>query len=164
LHTIECNKRGIGVLYLVYKMDCPYCSNPKSKVTNKRNSPSGIRRRRECLKCKRRYTTYENIKESDFYIIKKDGRRELFVREKLEKGVNKAFEKRPVSKEKVDKIISQIEEQLRKKGKREIKSSTIGETIMKKIKKLDNVAYIRFASVYRNFQDISDFKKELKDL
>ncbi len=145
-------------------MDCPYCSNTKSKVTDKRNSPKGIRRRRECLKCKKRFTTYEKIGENILYIIKKDKNREQFYREKLEKGIKKAFEKRPISKEKIDRLIDEIEEQLRRKGKKEIKSSVVGEIIMKKIKKLDNVAYIRFASVYRDFQDVKDFKKELKGL
>ncbi len=145
-------------------MICPYCSSTKSKVTNKRESPKGIRRRRECLKCKKRFTTYEKISRNIFYIIKKDKNREKFDKEKLERGIEKAFEKRPVSKEKIDKLIEEIEEKLRKKGKKEIKSSVIGELIMKKIKKLDNVAYIRFASVYRDFQDIKDFKKELKKL
>ena len=102
--------------------------------------------------------------ENDFYITKKDKRREKFDREKLRKGIDKAFEKRPISKEKIDKIVNEIEEQLRKKGKREIKSSFVGELVMKKIKKIDNVAYIRFASVYRNFQDVKDFKKEFKEL
>jgi len=143
-------------------MNCPYCSNIKTKVTNKRESPQGIRRRRECLKCKKRFTTYEKINRNIFYIIKKDKNREKFDREKLERGIEKAFEKRPVPKEKIDKIIDEIEEQLRKKGKKEIQSSVIGELIMKKIKKLDNVAYIRFASVYRDFQDIKDFKREIK--
>ena len=145
-------------------MKCAYCSNKTSKVTNKRESPHGIRRRRECLKCKKRFTTYEKISQHDFYIIKKDKNREKFSRDKLEKGIEKAFEKRPISKEKIEKMINEIEEQLRKKGKKEIKSSIIGEIVMKKIKKLDNVAYIRFSSVYRNFQDIKDFKKELKEL
>ena len=145
-------------------MKCPYCSNKTSKVTDKRESPQGIRRRRECLKCKKRFTTYEKISQHDFYIIKKDKNREKFSRDKLEKGIEKAFEKRPISKEKIEKMINEIEEQLRKKGKKEIKSSIIGEIVMKKIKKLDNVAYIRFSSVYRNFQDIKDFKKELKEL
>jgi len=145
-------------------MKCPYCSNISSKVTNKRESPGGIRRRRECLKCKKRFTTYERIERSDLYVIKKDKRREKFDTEKLRKGINKAFEKRPVSKEKIEKMMGEIEEQLRKKGKREIKSSTIGELVMKKIKKLDNVAYIRFASVYRDFQDIKDFKRVLKQV
>ena len=124
-----------------------------------------MRRRRECLKCKKRFTTHEKaVVENNFYIIKKDKRREKFDKNKFERGIEKAFEKRPISKEKIDKMISEIEEQLRKRGKKEIPSSFIGELIMKKIKKMDNVAYIRFASVYRNFQDIKDFKKELKDL
>jgi len=145
-------------------MNCPFCSNLKSKVTDKRTSPKGIRRRRECLKCKKRFTTYEKIGKNELYVIKKDGKREKFDREKIEKGIDKAFEKRPISKEKIDKMIDEIEEQLRRKGKKEIKSSTIGELIIRKIKKLDNVAYIRFASVYRDFQDIRDFKKELREL
>ena len=145
-------------------MDCPYCSNQDSRVTDKRSSGNEIRRRRECLNCKKRFTTYERIERSDIHIIKKDGSREKFSREKLEKGIEKAFEKRPVSKEKIDKMIHDIEEQVRKKGKKEIQSSAIGELIMRKLKKIDNVAYIRFASVYRDFQDINDFKKELKEL
>lgn len=145
-------------------MRCPYCSGTESRVTNKRESPLGIRRRRECLKCKKRYTTYEKVERSELYIIKKDGARERFNREKLEKGIEKAFEKRPISKEKIEKMIDGIEEQLRKKGKKEIKSSNIGSIIMRKIKKLDNVAYLRFASVYQDFQDISDFSRELKNI
>jgi len=145
-------------------MECPYCGNKTSRVTDKRDSPSGTRRRRECLKCKKRFTTHERVSENNLYIIKKDKRREKFDREKLRKGINKAFEKRPVSQEKVDKMVHEVEEQLRKKGKKEISSSFLGGLIMKKIKKLDNVAYIRFASVYRDFQDAKDFKKELKEL
>jgi transcriptional repressor NrdR len=144
-------------------MECPYCLTPKSKVTNKRSSPEGIRRRRECLKCGKRFTTYEKIDRGGFYVIKKDNRIEKFSREKLENGIHKAFEKRPVSKETIHKMINEIEEQLRKKGK-EVKTSTIGELVMKKIKKIDNVAYIRFASVYRDFQDINDFKREIREL
>ncbi len=145
-------------------MDCPYCSHKESKVTDKRESPEGIRRRRECLKCGKRFTTYEKAVLEDIYVIKKDNRREKFSREKLENGIHKAFEKRPVDKNKIDKMINEIEEQIRKTGKKEIKSSMIGELIMKKIKKIDNVAYIRFASVYRDFQDINDFKREMKGL
>ncbi|MBU2053260.1 MAG: transcriptional regulator NrdR [Nanoarchaeota archaeon] len=145
-------------------MECIYCLNDSSKVTDKRKSPEGIRRRRECLKCGKRFTTYEKAFQNNFYIIKKDKNREKFDREKLEKGIFKAFEKRPVSKEKIDKMINNIEEQLRRKGKKEITSSVIGEIIMKKIKNLDSVAYIRFASVYRDFQDVKDFKKEIKEL
>ena len=149
-------------LGLYVKMDCPFCSSTESKVTDKRSSPEGIRRRRECLKCQRRYTTYERVSDG-LYVIKKDGRREKFSREKLEKGIEKAFEKRPIKKDIIDKMVNEIEEQLRRKGK-EVKSTVIGELVMKKIKKVDNVAYIRFASVYRDFQDIKDFKKELKEL
>ena len=145
-------------------MDCPYCSHTKFKVTDKRDSPTGIRRRRECLKCKKRFTTYENIEKSDLYVIKKDGRREKFEIKKLETGIEKAFEKRPVSQEKIKKMINEIEEQIRKTGKKEIKSSIIGDLVSKKIKRLDKVAYIRFASVYRDFEDIKDFKKELKEI
>ncbi len=145
-------------------MDCPYCSSRELKVTDKRESPEGIRRRRECLKCKKRFTTYERVERGDIYVIKKDGSRDKFDIKKLSSGINKAFEKRPVSKEKIDKMINEIEEQLRKRGKKEVSSSGIGELVMKKLKKLDNVAYIRFASVYRNFQDINDFKKEIKEL
>ena len=145
-------------------MYCPYCSHKESKVTDKRQSPEGIRRRRECLKCKKRFTTYEKVSVDDIYVIKKDKRREKFSREKLETGIHRAFEKRPVEKNKIDRMTSEIEEQIRKRGKKEIKSSEIGELIMKKIKKIDNVAYIRFASVYRDFQDINDFKREMKGL
>jgi transcriptional repressor NrdR len=144
-------------------MECPYCSNTTSKVTDKRPSVSGVRRRRECLKCGKRYTTYEKIEKTDLWVIKKDGRREKFSREKLENGVQRAFEKRPVPKEKIDKLIQEIEEYLRKIGKKEVQSKIIGETIMKKIKRLDKVAYIRFASVYRDFKDVKDFKEELEE-
>ena len=145
-------------------MDCLYCSHTKSKVTDKRSSPSGIRRRRECLRCKKRFTTYEKAERGDLYVIKKDGQREKFNREKLESGIERAFEKRPVSRDKIQKMINEVEEQIRKKGKKEIKSSIIGDLVSKKIKRLDKVAYIRFASVYRDFEDIKDFKKELKEL
>ena len=144
-------------------MECPYCAS-NSKVTDKRKSPEGTRRRRECLKCKKRFTTYEKIEKSDFYVIKKDSRREKFNREKLESGIERAFEKRPIQKEKISQMINEVEDTLRKKGRKEIKSTTIGELVMKKIKKLDKIAYIRFASVYRDFKDVGDFKKELKEL
>lgn len=145
-------------------MKCPYCAHDVSRVTNKRIAPEGFRRRRECVKCEKRFTTYEKVGQSIFYIIKKDKSREKFNREKLEQGIQKAFEKRPIKKEKIEKMINEIEETLRKKGKKEIKSRVVGELIMKKIKKLDHVAYIRFASVYRNFQDVKEFRKELKEL
>jgi len=144
-------------------MKCPYCAG-RTKVTDKRDSPEGIRRRRECLRCEKRFTTYEKLGRSDLYVIKKDGRREKFSREKMEAGIERAFEKRPVPKEKIEKMINEIEEQLMRRGKKEVKSSAIGELVMKKIKKLDHVAYIRFASVYRDFQDIKDFKSAIKGI
>src|SRR3989344_4074743 len=134
-------------------MNCPYCGNTTLKVTDKRASPNGIRRRRECLKCLKRFTTHEKVDFGDFFVIKKDNSREKFNKEKLERGIYRAFEKRPVSKEEIEKMINEIEEQLRRKGKKEVRSSVIGEIIMRKLKKVDNIAYIRFASVYRNFQD-----------
>jgi transcriptional repressor NrdR len=145
-------------------MNCPYCEHKESKVTDKRSSPDGIRRRRECLKCKKRFTTYERIERSDLYVIKKDGRREKFDLKKLEAGIDKALEKRPVSQDIVKKMINEIDEQIRKIGKKEIKTSVIGELVMKKLKKVDDIAYVRFASVYRQFQDINDFKQEMKQL
>ena len=146
-------------------MECPYCAYTSSKVTDKRKSPDGIRRRRECLnpKCKKRFTTYEKIELSHLYVIKKDGRREKFDIEKLKRGVERAFEKRPVSQENIKKMLNEVEEQIRKKGK-EIKSSVIGDLLMKKIAKLDKVAYVRFASVYKDFKDVKDFRRELNEL
>jgi transcriptional repressor NrdR len=145
-------------------MNCPFCSHTKSKVKDKRSSPEGIRRRRECLKCKKRFTTYEKIEKGDIYVIKKDGRREKFIREKLKNGVEKAFEKRPVSIDKISKMINEVEEAIRKRGKKEISSSIIGDLVSKRIKRLDKVAYVRFASVYQDFKDIKDFKREIKEL
>ena len=145
-------------------MNCPYCFHNESKVTDKRESPQGIRRRRECLKCKKRFTTYEKIERGDLFVIKKDGKREKFSREKLERGVQKAFEKRPIPQEDIQKMLNLIEETMRKKGKKEVKSSLIGELIVQKLKRMDKVAYIRFASVYKDFKDVKDFKDELKEM
>lgn len=146
-------------------MKCAYCGFKNTKVIDKRenNDLSVTRRRRECLKCNKRFTTYEKVELSDFYVIKKDGTRERFEREKLEKGIERAFEKRPISKDKINKMVDDIETNLRKKGK-EVKSSIIGELVIKKIQKLDKVAYVRFASVYKDFKDVSDFSKEVKGL
>lgn len=145
-------------------MNCPFCGHTKSKVTNKRESPEGIRRRRECLKCSKRYTTYETVSKQDLYVIKKDNTRQLFDITKIQKGLDRVFLKRPISKEKIDAIARQVEEEIRKKGKREVKASKIGEMLMRKIKKLDKVAYVRFASVYREFKDVEDFIEELNKL
>lgn len=145
-------------------MLCPYCNNPDTKVTDKRDGEGVARRRRECLKCCKRFTTYERI-EFDLSIMKKDGRREKFNRDKLKQGIVKAFEKRPVSTEKIDKIVSDIEAKLNRASKgKEMKSEKIGQVVMDSIRKIDKIAYIRFASVYREFADIEDFKKELKEL
>jgi len=141
---------------------CIYCGKD-THVTDKRDSPEGTRRRRECLKCKKRFTTYEKPYEKKIIIVKKDGRREQFIEEKLRLGLIKACEKRPVSIQKIDKIVKEIKEKLLKKGK-EVKSVEIGKMIMNKLKKLDKIGYIRFASVYRDFKDIKDFKKEIKEL
>ena len=148
-------------MYIKRKIECPYCSHTTHRVTDKRNSPEGIRRRRECLKCQKRFTTYEKIDKGEIWVIKKDGARQKFNIEKIGIGVTRAFEKRPVSQEKIKKMVNEIEEQIRRKGKKEIKSFKIGELIIKKIKRLDNIAYIRFASVYKDFQDVKDFKKEI---
>ena len=143
-------------------MKCIFCSND-TKVTDKRESPDGTRRRRECLKCKKRFTTYERPDKKKIIIVKKDKRREPFSSEKLKSGITRACEKRPVSIEKIERIIEEVEEKLRKKGK-EVKSDMIGKLVMSKLKKLDKIAYIRFASVYRDFQDIEDFKEEIESL
>jgi len=143
-------------------MKCPYCSNNKTKVTNKRESGDAIRRRRECLKCKKRFTTYERIEPLEMIIIKKDGKKEKYDRNKLRGGIEKALKKRAVSLDQINKTIIDIENKIKKLKK--IDTKKIGEIVMKKLKKLDNVAYIRFASVYKGFDDIKDFKKEIKEV
>ena len=146
-------------------MECPYCHHIETKVTDSRDTGSyTIRRRRECLKCKKRFTTYEYIEMTPVYIIKKDGRREKFDRGKIKKGIMKALEKRPVSHEKIEEIVNSIEDKIRRNGKEEIESSVIGEYVMNSLKEIDQVAYIRFASVYRSFADITFFEKEIKNL
>ena len=145
-------------------MKCIFCHG-ETKVTDKRDSHGETRRRRECLKCKKRFTTYERAEEPNFIIIKKDKSREPFSREKLRNGIDKACEKRPIETEKIDQIINEIERRIRNKIKgKEIESQTIGEEVIKELKKLDKIAYIRFASVYRDFKDVKDFQKELKEL
>ncbi len=143
-------------------MECIFCGG-ETHVTDKRHAPSGTRRRRECLKCKKRFTTYEKPEATIIYVIKKDGRREVLDAEKIKLGMVKACEKRPISMNKIDNIVNEIIEKLIKKG-REVRSKEIGEMVMKKLKRLDKVAYIRFASVYKDFKDVSDFKKEIKEV
>jgi len=145
---------------------CPFCAHDLTKVVDKREGDSGkiTRRRRECLKCARRFTTFERVETLDLLVIKKDRKREIFDRIKLRSGIIKSCEKRPVSAGSIEAIIDEVEAELRKKGIKEIPSNKIGELVTKKLKKLDQVAYIRFASVYRQFADVSDFEKELAKL
>ncbi len=145
-------------------MLCPFCQSQETKVIDKRDTGNITKRRRECLKCEKRFNTLENIEEVQLRVIKKDGRREPFNREKVKRGIIKACEKRPISTEKIDRMLINIEEKLRKMGKKEIKTEVIGELVSKELKKADKVAYIRFASVYREFADVDDFKKEIKEL
>jgi transcriptional repressor NrdR len=146
-------------------MICPFCKNVETRVVDKRdNHGLGLtRRRRECTKCSKRFTTHERV-ESDLMVIKKDGRRERFDREKIKSGMLKACEKRSVSQDKINESLARIEGKLRSKPKNEIKTKIVGELVMKELKKLDEVAYIRFASVYKEFQDVNDFKSEIKKI
>jgi transcriptional repressor NrdR len=145
-------------------MKCPYCNNNEDKVTDSRETSEGVavRRRRECLKCGKRYTTYEYIEKTPLMVIKKDGRREAFSHQKIINGLIKACEKRPISVEKLENIVGEIEIELQKKFEQEIESRYIGEIVMEKLAKLDDVAYVRFASVYRQFKDINQFMRELR--
>jgi len=145
---------------------CPFCANDATKVLDKREGDFGkvTRRRRECQKCGRRFTTFERAETLDLLVVKKDGKREIFDRGKLRGGIIKACEKRPVSAESIEKVIDEIEADLRKSAASEVPSKIIGEQVIKKLKKLDKIAYIRFASVYRQFADISDFENELAKL
>jgi transcriptional repressor NrdR len=147
-------------------MKCPYCGEIDNKVIDSRLSKdaSVIRRRRECIVCNRRFTTYEHIEEIPIMIIKKDGRREVFNREKVRAGLKKAFEKRNISVNVIEEAIDNLERDLRETGEKEIPASFVGEKIMTMLHGLDDVAYVRFASVYREFKDVNDFVAELKTL
>jgi transcriptional repressor NrdR len=145
---------------------CPFCSHKEDKVVDSRGATSGdlIRRRRECLKCKRRFTTYERIDEIPYMIIKKDGRRERFDRQKLLQGLLKACEKRPIPIPKIESLVEEVEAFVHESADRERSSTEIGELLMNRLKKLDKVAYVRFASVYLDFKDVKEFLNELKGL
>ena len=147
-------------------MKCPFCSYADSRVIDSRSVDNGtsIRRRRECPECGRRFTTYEKYEETPLLVIKKDGRRELFDSQKLTNGLLKAFEKRPFSYEQIQSIASGIERDLRALGESEVKSTLIGETVMKALEKIDQIAYVRFASVYRQFADVNSFMQELQGM
>jgi len=145
---------------------CPFCSTPDSKVIDSRLSGEGdlIRRRRECEKCQKRFTTYERVENVLPVVAKKDGRREIFDRLKIVHGLKKACEKRPVSMDVLETLVNKIERELQESGEKEVSSSAIGEMVMEALHQVDAVAYVRFASVYRSFKDVNQFMKELEHL
>jgi len=147
-------------------MKCPYCGDMDNKVIDSRMTKEGntVRRRRECLVCSRRFTTYERVEQLPLVLIKKDGRREAFDRAKVLVGVQKACEKRNISMNTLEEFVDELERQLQEMGEKEIPSRIVGEKIMTRLHELDDVAYVRFASVYREFKDINDFMSELKEL
>jgi transcriptional repressor NrdR len=147
-------------------MKCPYCAHLGDKVVDSRESREGevIRRRRECLGCGKRFTSYERIDEIPYMVVKKDGSRERFERQKLIAGLLKACEKRPVSVASLEAVADRVESTLQERSEKEISTNEIGSFVMQELKKLDKVAYVRFASVYRHFRDIGEFMTELKDL
>ncbi len=147
-------------------MKCPFCRDLENKVIDSRLSKEGdvIRRRRECLHCSRRFTTYERAEEALPLVVKKDDRREVFDRMKIVAGLKRACEKRPVSVEQIEAIVDRIERGVQERGEKEVESTVIGEAVMRELHGLDKVAYVRFASVYRSFQDIGEFMSELETL
>jgi len=147
-------------------MKCPFCGYSENKVIDSRISKDGkaVRRRRECLKCTKRFTTYEYVEDVLPMVVKKDGRREQFDRQKILTGIKKACEKRPISMESIDKLVENVEQACQEMQLEEISSTLIGEKIMNELKAFDGVAYVRFASVYRQFRDVGEFMSELKDL
>ena len=147
-------------------MKCPFCAHDKDKVVDSRESQAGdaIRRRRECLECGRRFTSYERIDEIPYFVVKKDGRREAFDRNKLSAGLHRACEKRPVSAKALGEVVEEIEQFVQDSVDREVEAAAIGERVMSRLKELDKVAYVRFASVYREFEDVQEFLNELRDL
>jgi len=145
-------------------MNCPYCGGSGSRVIDSRPLDEGVRRRRKCLSCGARFTTYERVQSRNIFVVKKDSRREEFSRDKLSSGIRKACEKRPLPTGAIDKLIDNIEAELYRLGKAEISSSIIGDLVMQGLKKLDHIAYIRFASVYREFDDIGVLKEAVDNL
>jgi transcriptional repressor NrdR len=145
-------------------VNCPYCGYIDSKVIDSRDANDGIRRRRQCLRCEMRFTTYERLQRASLFVIKKDRRREEFDREKLLSGIRKACEKRPLTSGVVAELVDDIEAELYQTGKAEVTSSVIGDMVMARLKTLDHIAYIRFASVYRKFEDITTLKEEVDSL
>jgi transcriptional repressor NrdR len=147
-------------------MKCPYCNHEETQVIDSRDTENleATRRRRECSKCKKRFTTYERVEEADIVVVKKDGKRERFERQKVINGILKACEKRPISMERIEKLVDDVESDLRKRDSVEVDSKILGKLVMRKLKSLDKVAYIRFASVYLEFDDLARFEEELEKL
>src|SRR5208283_4440665 len=145
-------------------MKCPHCGYNDSKVLDSRDVDDGVRRRRQCLSCDSRFTTYERVQKTGLFVIKKDKRRELFDKSKLLSGIRKAFEKRPIAANMIDKVADDIEAELFKQGIQEVQIAVIGDMVMTKLKQIDQIAYIRFASVYRDFADITKLKQEVDNL
>lgn len=147
-------------------MKCPFCNSSEDKVLESREAGEGntIRRRRECLSCHERFTSYERIEERPLFVIKRDGRREQFSRDKVVKGILHACEKRPVPIDTIEAIVDEVEKRIHREEGREVSSAQIGEQVMEKLQAIDKVAYIRFASVYRKFEHVSEFLKEVKEL
>lgn len=145
-------------------MICPYCKSKDLRVIDSREADESVRRRRECVSCKKRFTTYERVEKTDLTVIKKDGRKEGFNPEKLIAGILKACEKRPITEEKIDRLCEEIEAKLKKRENMEVSSSLIGDMAMTRLKKLDEVAYVRFASVCKDFKHVKEFGKEIREL
>ncbi|MEM4255448.1 MAG: transcriptional regulator NrdR [Candidatus Norongarragalinales archaeon] len=145
-------------------MICPYCGHPETEVLESRDSEDSTRRRRECEKCKKRFTTYERTEALDLVVIKKDGRREKFDRNKIKAGIVRSCHKRPISMEQIDNFVAEVEMELRNMDETEIPSHKVGEIVMEKLKKLDKVAYVRYASIYKEFDTPKDFAKEVEKL
>ncbi|MDA1196639.1 MAG: transcriptional regulator NrdR [Nanoarchaeota archaeon] len=145
-------------------MKCPYCSSTEHRVTDKRETPNDMvtKRRRECSKCSKRFTTYEQVEDLELFIIKKDGSRDPFDTNKIRRGIIRACEKRPISIEKINNLMHEIEAELRKQDSNEVESTIVGQIAMEKLLHLDKVAYIRFASVYRDFRHLKSFEKEIQ--
>ncbi len=145
-------------------MKCPFCEHQEDRVVDSRMAQEGqaIRRRRQCLKCQKRYTTYEHIEESTPFVVKRDGRREPFDRRKILSGVQKACEKRPVSVEQMERVVDEIEKAASELGRQEIQSADLGELVVTRLHDLDEIAYVRFASVYRQFKDVNEFTREIQ--
>jgi len=145
-------------------LKCPYCGETESKVVDSRDASDGVRRRRECLRCRGRYTTYERLQRPVLFVVKKDRRREEFNREKLVTGLYKACEKRPLARATIEDLADEIEAKLYQSGRPEVTVAAVGDLVMEGLKRLDHVAYIRFASVYRDFKDIDEFRNEIETL